>query len=500
MPPTIAGHKTDSSSNEGRFRELIDAIRENATWASIGYGLWWTVLFSNGLNGPSWLPLLQSDAAFAQTIRIVLYVPYAAMFFIALAARKHLAPLCGRRSLLIAASTASSVGLVLMGLSGFALIPSFFMYAGVVLFSIGTMVPILGFSELFCLFGAKKACINVCLSLAISAPMFFGIAWLGQTAFPLALASEVACPLLALPLLFGAWNKLELRADHESVERGPIKMPPGLMAAMFVYGAAFGLVLGLGAQSTAPGFAELVANAAFVCALSLGVLLLVCLTKPFTIGRVYRPVLPLIALGFILFSMLGAGGSTVSMGIVLAGYACSRIFAVTICADITMRAPTSALASASLGCLADAGGVAVGSACAQTLLVGMGIESDRAYDVSMIIVGALIVVTVFLLSESRIETLWGILPARSSDELNHAPQHSLPDCSHAARAFGLTPREAEVLEHLVRGESAPDIADSLTVSKSTVLTHTKRIYAKLHVHSRVELLNVVMRASDEAKN
>ena len=64
-------------------------------------------------------------------------------------------------------------------------------------------------------------------------------------------------------------------------------------------------------------------------------------------------------------------------------------------------------------------------------------------------------------------------------------------CDMAADRFGLTPRETEVLVHLVRGESAGEIADALTISKSTVLTHTKRVYAKLDVHSRVELMNAV---------
>ncbi len=49
---------------------------------------------------------------------------------------------------------------------------------------------------------------------------------------------------------------------------------------------------------------------------------------------------------------------------------------------------------------------------------------------------------------------------------------------------GLTAREAEVLELLVRGMSNKQIADALSVSKRTVGTHIEHIYAKIGVTAR----------------
>ena len=51
---------------------------------------------------------------------------------------------------------------------------------------------------------------------------------------------------------------------------------------------------------------------------------------------------------------------------------------------------------------------------------------------------------------------------------------------------GLTPREREVLEHLVAGETVRQIAEALFVSPTTVAFHVRQIYEKLHVHSRAE--------------
>lgn len=56
------------------------------------------------------------------------------------------------------------------------------------------------------------------------------------------------------------------------------------------------------------------------------------------------------------------------------------------------------------------------------------------------------------------------------------------------RRYLLTAREAEVMELLVRGNTAADIANKLTISENTAKTHVKRLYAKLDVHKRRELL------------
>lgn len=57
--------------------------------------------------------------------------------------------------------------------------------------------------------------------------------------------------------------------------------------------------------------------------------------------------------------------------------------------------------------------------------------------------------------------------------------------------FGLSEREGEVLELLVRGHSVPRIADELVLSENTIRTHTKRIYRKLDVHRKQDLLVLV---------
>ncbi len=59
--------------------------------------------------------------------------------------------------------------------------------------------------------------------------------------------------------------------------------------------------------------------------------------------------------------------------------------------------------------------------------------------------------------------------------------------------FKLTPREIDILQLLVDGLSFKRIADSLFISPFTVHSHIKRIYEKLHVHSKAEAVSKALR-------
>jgi len=48
----------------------------------------------------------------------------------------------------------------------------------------------------------------------------------------------------------------------------------------------------------------------------------------------------------------------------------------------------------------------------------------------------------------------------------------------------LTPREAEILDHIARGLDTMEIADLLGISNRTIGSHLRSIYEKLQVHSR----------------
>ncbi len=60
-------------------------------------------------------------------------------------------------------------------------------------------------------------------------------------------------------------------------------------------------------------------------------------------------------------------------------------------------------------------------------------------------------------------------------------------CEELARQYGLTGREVDVLKLLAKGRSKNYIAETLYISENTVRGHSRRLYAKLGVHTRDEL-------------
>ncbi len=61
--------------------------------------------------------------------------------------------------------------------------------------------------------------------------------------------------------------------------------------------------------------------------------------------------------------------------------------------------------------------------------------------------------------------------------------------------FGLTPREIQVANALLRGGSDKRIADDLHISMPTLRSHVQHLFDKLGVNSRTELCSKVFLAS-----
>lgn len=74
--------------------------------------------------------------------------------------------------------------------------------------------------------------------------------------------------------------------------------------------------------------------------------------------------------------------------------------------------------------------------------------------------------------------------------LRQAPAEEQTEGSPQSIEAVLSPREAEVLEHLVQGMPLPVVAEKLFVSYGTVRTHVRRIYEKLQVSNKVEATQI----------
>lgn len=60
-----------------------------------------------------------------------------------------------------------------------------------------------------------------------------------------------------------------------------------------------------------------------------------------------------------------------------------------------------------------------------------------------------------------------------------------------AEEYSLTQRETEVLLLMANGRDIPAISKMLVLSQNTIRTHCKHIFAKMHVHTRQECLDII---------
>ena len=73
------------------------------------------------------------------------------------------------------------------------------------------------------------------------------------------------------------------------------------------------------------------------------------------------------------------------------------------------------------------------------------------------------------------------------------PQVSRPENLRGERGGGLTPRELEILQHIVAGKSNKEIAAELNLSANTVAVHRANIMDTLGIHKTAELVVYAIR-------
>lgn len=105
-----------------------------------------------------------------------------------------------------------------------------------------------------------------------------------------------------------------------------------------------------------------------------------------------------------------------------------------------------------------------------------------------------ICVMAYAVRDSSVTTAWEYFP------LHHAPkQRYVNACDDVEEAYGLTPREREILALVGRGRNGTYIQERLVISKSTYQTHMRNIYKKMDIHTDQELIDIIEEALDRRK-
>lgn len=117
--------------------------------------------------------------------------------------------------------------------------------------------------------------------------------------------------------------------------------------------------------------------------------------------------------------------------------------------------------------------------------------SQAAHMVMLAVAGmAVIYGYLFLFTERDLRAL--SIVVESVDRFEEA-------CAYIARAAKLSKRESEILPLALRGRTSERMASELFITKNTVDTHLRRIYAKCDVHNRQELIDLGERTEEELR-
>lgn len=87
-----------------------------------------------------------------------------------------------------------------------------------------------------------------------------------------------------------------------------------------------------------------------------------------------------------------------------------------------------------------------------------------------------------------------IIAAKTLEILRREPVEEAKVTEYLSpESFNLSKREVEILEKIANGLSYTQIADRLFVSAKTIRKHTENIYQKLHVHSKLEAVQLAQK-------
>ena len=258
-----------------------------------------------------------------------------------------------------------------------------------------------------------------------------------------------------------------------------------ILAGTFLFGAAAGLIML--SRSASGGFALADFRVSFVLygAFLIGGLTLL-LSDGFgrgaSLNKSYRLAFFFMMLGVLLVPWpLFAESPLTGEAVVMAGFMGLEAVLVSLFLVLAEISGVDCAQSFSAGFQALFAGEFAGIAV--QVILGVALPDGSLSYAGVVLAGGIVLVGyVFLFTERDFDALSQLVTENDTFE---------ETCARIAEQHGLTNRESEILAYALRGRTSERIASELVISKSTVDTHLRRIYAKCGVHSRQELIDLM---------
>lgn len=280
--------------------------------------------------------------------------------------------------------------------------------------------------------------------------------------------------------------------DAETLSDWTFPFKPVVLIAVGCFATRLG-------RAFAPGAPELFTNLGDLAVSGLLLAAVLWRGKPLDLRVLYRCALPL-SLAALLMPLLSGGAVSSLVALASgAGTSCLATFCMVFFCSISYRYGVNALWLFGFSRAARIFAGLAATTCAD-LLVGAG---GQAQEVATVVTAiALVACFMWALNERDYETTWGMEPAPEArrpksveDVIAEATNAADAACMLVSRRYGLTRREEEVLAVLYGGGGVARLEEALSISKGTARVHVRHIYAKLGIHSREELVELVGKES-----
>ena len=277
-------------------------------------------------------------------------------------------------------------------------------------------------------------------------------------------------------------HKETKNADRHDSVPVPIKFSVTLV----LFGIALGMLQGVFAQITsAEGHGVLNPLSAIGFLIAAGIAAVGMFQGKLDFNRlIYRISMPILALGFTLVAL--NGNAFAGFTLCIAGYYTAQIVLWVLCAHLSSQSKGIEQWLFPLMGSITAVGQAAGLLAIDTVLYG------RDHEASIIMSTLLLLACLFMNSSTSPYKSWGFI--KPTDNTHRIGIDEA--CEIIGMDFLLTAREKEILPHLARGRSRRAIAESLMLSENTIKTYTSNIYAKLNVHTRQEIIDLVQKKGE----
>ena len=381
----------------------------------------------------------------------------------------------------------------------------------------GTAGFFLVWQQVFAASDLETSCRNVVVGTMLAACIYVGMSLIDATyvllLVPCALfAAFLACALAALrradlskPCFTGVPAQHATRCRHALRDYwrsafcvGTIGFCSGAMRTAAIDGPEAGALVNVVSM-----VALLVASAAFLYLWN---------RKALTISTtiVFRAISPVMLVLLALVPVVGEGYTVFLAGILFALLGCAVVLMTVQCLSVSGKRGIQPVLAYGLfaGCvwaLHDAGSLVSTAVDAAAGMLPFGaLASITIFCACAVGVGLFVsqggfhsVLSPHQLKTENIELMRTAAAPPSRSRATSAPPDNARRDRLAAQGavlkerYFLTDREAEIAQLVTRGFTVKKISETLTISENTVRTHMKKVYEKLDIHTKTELVSIV---------